>query len=304
MAANKRVVSVSLGTSRRDKTVQTEMLGVPLTRERRGTDGSKARFQAILAELDGIAACFGIGGTDAYLHAGTRRYAFRETLALMEPARITPWVDGSGLKHTLERATVAYLQDQGIVDFGKLRVLLVAGVDRFGMAEALACRARSIAFGDLAFGLGIPIAVRSWAGLRRLAAVALPLVVRMPISWLYPTGEKQDRNTPKFGHLFAEADVIAGDWHIIRRYMPERLDGKIILTQSSRADETELLRRRGAKLLITTTPEIGGVAFATNVMEAALVAVLGKRPAELTTEDYLGTLTRLGWTPSVQSLEV
>ncbi len=304
MAATKRVVSVSLGTSRRDKTAQTEMLGVPLMIERRGTDGSKDRFQATLAELDGKVDCFGIGGTDAYLHAGTRRYAFRETLALMEPARITPWVDGSGLKHTLERATVAYLQDQGIVDFGKLRVLLVAGVDRFGMAEALASRARSIVFGDLAFGLGVPIAVRSWAGLQRLAAVALPVVVRMPIAWLYPTGDKQDRNTPKYGHLFAEADVIAGDWHIIRRYMPERLDGKIILTQSSRADETELLRQRGAKLLITTTPEIGGVAFATNVMEAALVAVLGKRPGELTTEDYLGTLTRLGWTPSVQSLEV
>jgi hypothetical protein len=97
--------------------------------------------------------------------------------------------------------------------------------------------------------------------------------------------------------------VIAGDWHIIRRFMPERLDGKIILTSSSRRHEVELLRQRGAKTLITTTPEINGEAFATNVMEAVLVTLLGKRPEELTPADYMGTLQKLGWKPGIKELQ-
>lgn len=295
----KRIVSVSLGTSKRDKRVTVSFGGCELLIERIGTDGDKRRFADLISELDGHVDCFGIGGTDAYLYAGNRRYAFRETMALMRGARQTPWVDGSGLKHTLERETVAYLDRNGIVDFASSHVLLVAAVDRFGMAEALAQRARSITFGDLIYGLGIPIPIRSWNLLKILARLALPVVVRLPIEWLYPTGAKQEMNTPRFPRFFAEADVIAGDWHIIRRYMPERMDGKIVLTQSSRASEVELLRQRGVRLLITTTPAIGGDAFATNVMEAALVALLGKHPRDLTPSDYLGKLGELGWRPSV-----
>jgi len=298
----KRVVSVSLGTSKRDKTATADFAGVTVKIERRGTDGDKRRFARIIEELDGQVDCFGIGGTDAYLYAGDRRYAFRETLRLMEGARRTPWVDGSGLKNTLERETVRRVQDDGILDWGAMRVLLVSAVDRFGMAQALAERCRSIVFGDLLYGLGLPIPIRSWAVLRRLARIALPVVVRLPIEWLYPTGARQEENTPRFTRFFAEADVIAGDWHMIRRFMPERLDDKIVLTQSSRASETALLRERGASRLITTTQEIAGESFATNAMEAVLVALSGRLPHELNESDYLGTLTSLGWRPSVRDL--
>lgn len=295
----KRVVSISLGTSKRDKSAEVEMLGERIRIERIGTDGDRDRYRALVAELDGKVDCFGVGGMDAYLYAAGRRYAFGEPLRMMAGARQTPWVDGSGLKHTLERTTVTTLQDQGTVDFRQKSVLLMSVVDRFGMAEALTRYAKSIVFGDLMYGLGIPIPLRSWNAVRVLAPALLPIVTRMPIQWFYPTGEKQEQNTPRFPRYFQQADVIAGDWHFIRRFMPERLDGKIILTQSSRTDETELLRSRGAATLITTTPRIAGDAFATNVMEAALVALLGRPPGELTPEDYMGTLDRLGWRPSV-----
>ncbi|NLH99866.1 MAG: quinate 5-dehydrogenase [Chthonomonadales bacterium] len=299
----KRVVSISLGTSKRDKSAVTTIGGEEIRIERIGTDGDKRRFARLVAELDGRVDCFGVGGTDAYLHAGTRRYAFRETLRLMEGARATPWVDGSGLKHTLERETVRYLDEKGIVPFGNIAVLLVAAVDRFGMAEALAARARSIVFGDLIYGLGIPVPIRSWRTLQVLARIALPLVVRVPIEWLYPTGAKQEQTVPRFPRFFERADVVAGDWHIIRRNMPERLDGKVVLTQSSRAAEVELLKRRGVRMLVTTTPEIAGEAFATNVMEAVLVVLSGRRPDELTPEWYLGRLRDLGWRPSIRRFD-
>jgi len=292
-----------LGTSKRDKRAVAKFGGVEFDIARIGTDGNKRRFRELVAELDGQVDCFGIGGTDAYLYAGSRRYAFRETLWLMEPAQKTPWVDGSGLKDTLERETIRYLDESGIVDFAKARVLLVAAVDRFGMAAAIAERAKAVVYGDILFGLGLPIPLRSWRVLKILARVALPVIVQMPIEWIYPTGARQEVNTPRHARYFEEADVIAGDWHIIRRYMPHRLDGKIVITQSSRVADVALLKERGVSMLVTTTPEIGGEAFATNVMEAVLVVLSGKRPEALTAQDYLGTLRSLGWAPTVRRLQ-
>ncbi len=298
----KHVVSISLGTSKRDKSSETEFLGQQFLIERRGTDGDKKRYADLVTDLDGQVDCFGIGGTDAYLYAGNKRYAISETMNLMKGAVKTPWVDGSGLKHTLERETVGWLQESGALDFSNKTVLLMSAVDRFGMGEALSKYAKSVIYGDLIFGMGIPIPIRKWSTVKFLASIMLPIVARCPVSWFYPTGEKQEVNTPKSPQFFKEADVIAGDWHIIRRYMPIDLRGKIILTQSSRSAETEMLRERGLKTLITTTPPIGGESFATNVMEAVLVALSEKRPEELKPDDYLITLKQLGWKPSIIEL--
>lgn len=298
----KRVVSISLGSSKRDKCVTARFFCEEFLIERIGTDGDKQKFRCLVKELDGHVDAFGVGGCDIYLYAGKRRYVFREPLSLMAGAKKTPFVDGSGLKHTLERETIAWLQKQGVVDFSKSSVLLMSAVDRFGMAEALAQRAHSIVFGDILFGLGLPIPIRSWATLQRLARVILPVVVRCPFQWFYPTGEKQHQNTPKFSRFFQEAHVIAGDFLYISKYMPERLDGKIVLTNTTTTADVEELTRRGVRLLITTTPVLEGRSFGTNVMEAVLVTLLQKRPEEITPEEYLQKLKELDWKPNLLDL--
>ncbi len=298
----KRVVSISLGSSRRDKKVEANFFGEAFAIERIGTDGDKAKFRQLVAELDGKVDAFGVGGCDIYLYAGQKRYTFREALALMAGAKITPFVDGSGLKHTLERETIAYLQDKGLVNFGEKSVLLVCAVDRFGMAEALASRARSLVFGDMPYGLGVPIPIRSWATAQTIARLLLPVIVRLPIDWFYPTGAKQNENTPKFTRYFDEADVIAGDFVYIRRYMPLDMRGKIVLTNTTTEEDVAELTRRGVRQLITTTPVFEGRSFGTNVMEGVLITLLNKPPAALTAQDYLSKLNELGWTPRIQEL--
>ena len=298
----KRVVSISLGSSKRNKKVHVTLLGEEFEIERIGTGGDMQKYRDMVAELDGKVDAFGVGGTDIYLYAGGKRYVFQEILHLLDGAKKTPFVDGSGLKHTLERKTVTYLQEQGIVDFRTKRVLLVSAVDRFGMAEALSGLAKSMVFGDLMFGLGVPIAVRSWGTVQTLAKIMLPAVVRLPFKWLYPTGDKQEQNTPAHGKYFAEADVIAGDFLFISRFMPEDMRGKIVFTNTTTAEDVAELTRRGVTMLITTTPVFEGRSFATNVMEAVLITLLGKRPDALTPEDYFRKLEELGWTPGIQAL--
>jgi hypothetical protein len=300
----KHIVSVSLGSSTRDKRSEVVIAGEPFLIERVGTDGDLERFQQMFAELDGKVDALGIGGADLYIWVGNRRYTFRSIQRLVSVATKTPVVDGSGLKNTLEREALRWIQEHRVIDFSRSTVLLVAAVDRFGMAQELAQLARRVIYGDLVFAVGLPIPIRSYRTVEALGRLLLPMITRLPFQWFYPTGEKQEKRTPRAERLFHEADVIAGDWHYIRRYMPDRIPDKTVITNTVRKADIEFLRAAGAARVITTTPVIDGESFATNVMEGVIVALTGRRPETLTPDDYRAALCQLNWSPSVIELQV
>jgi hypothetical protein len=202
----------------------------------------------------------------------------------------------------LERETIYALQQSGIVDFKQEKALLVSAVDRYGMAQSLDALCPNVVYGDLLYGLGLPIPVRSYKTVQLIGRIALPIITRLPFKWFYPTGEKQDVRTPKFIKYFDQATFICGDTHYIKRYAPDQMVGKTILTQTVRKATLEWFQNAGVGRLITTTPEMGGETFATNVMEAVLVALLGKPLPEVTSADYLELLKRLNWKPNVMPL--
>ena len=299
----KRVVSVSLGSSSRDHRFETTVLGQPITIERLGTDGDVGRAKQLLEELDGKVDALGLGGTDLYLRAGNRKYLIRETANLVRNIRTTPFVDGGGLKASWERWLITdYLPKQKGISFKDRRVVLVSSVDRYGMAEAFTAAGADVIFGDLIFALGIPIVLRSLTSVNVLAALLLPVLSRLPIRFLYPTGKKQDVITPKHGKYFAWAEVLAGDFHLIRRFMPEDLRGRVVLTQTITSTDVTELRARGVWLLITDGPDMGGRSFATNVLQGVIVAVTGRPPEEISAEEYLQTALRAGFLPRIEEL--
>ena len=295
----KRIVSVSLGSSQRDHRVEVEFLGEQVVIERIGMDGDLQKVIALIKELDGKATAFGMGGIDLYLFAGRKRYQIKDALRIAEAAKESPIVDGSGLKNTLERRVVQFLSDQLGIDLKGKKVLMVSGVDRFGMAEAFAAAGSQLVFGDLIFALGIQLPITSLRGLRLMAAMLLPLLTRLPFKVLYPTGSKQEKVTPKYDRYYHQAEIIAGDFLYIKKYMPLNLKGKIIVTNTVTSADLVELERRGVALLVTSTPEFAGRSFGTNVMEALLVSFSGKKPAELSEADYLDLLEKLDFQPRV-----
>jgi hypothetical protein len=297
----KRVVSVSLGSSKRDHCTDTEILGEKISIKRIGTDGDKQKAIELIRELDGKVDAFGMGGTDLYIYAGSRRYTFRESKEIAKAARLTPIVDGSGLKNTLERRVIEYLKHERILDFEGKKVLMVCAVDRFGMAEALTAVGCDMTFGDLLFGLGLPFPIKSLRTLDRLARILAPVITQLPIRFLYPTGSQQECSKPRYEHLYQEADIIAGDFHFIKKHVPNTLEGKIILTNTVTPEDIGLLKRRGVQMLITTTPEFTGRSFGTNVMEGVLVALAQKPPEQLHPNDYHALLDQIGFTPRIEN---
>ena len=299
----KKVVSVSLGSSSRDHRAQVTLMDEPFDISRVGTDGKLDAAISMVHELDGNVDAIGLGGIDVYLYAGRHRYALRDGLRLLEAAKTTPVVDGSGLKNTLERATVRFMQDELDMDLRGRRVLMVSALDRFGMAQALVDAGADVLFGDFIFALDKDMPVRNLREFEEMAEKYLPDACKLPFQFFYPTGKKQEKPPePKYPEYYQQAEIIAGDFHFMRQFMPERLDGKVVLTNTVTQANVDELAARGVSLLITTTPDLAGRSFGTNVLEAALVALLGKAWNEIAPADYERLLRDLQLKPRVIAL--
>ena len=299
----KRAVSVSIGSSKRNKAVEATLLGEKVSIERIGTDGDMEAAALKYKELDGKVDAFGVGGADLGAIVEGKFYPFHSVQKLVRYIEKTPVVDGGGLKNTLENRAPAFL-DKKIGDYinqhGR-KVMVTVGVDRWGLSKSFAEAGYETVFCDLMFALDVPIPVRTMKGLRTLAALLIPIVTRFPFEWLYPTGEKQEEHKPKFQKWYEWATVIAGDCLYIKRHMPFNMQGKVVVTNTTTPEDVAFFKKCGIKYLITTTPVLDGRSFGTNMMEAALVAVSGKnRP--LNWDELNELLDKLGFEPQLQEL--
>ncbi len=301
MEAMKRAISVSLGSSTRNKAAVIQFKGVPISVERIGTDGDETKARELFERLDGTVDALGVGGVELYLRVGDKEYPLRSGLGLVRNVKTTPAVDGRGLKHTLERRVFELAAPALGFKPHYHMAFMTLGVDRFGMAEGVASVSDHVTYGDLMFGLGVPIPIHSVGQLTRLGRVLLPVIGKLPISMVYPTGEKQEEIKPRFEKYWNEAELIAGDFLYIRRHLPDRLTGKTVVTNTTTEDDVELLRARGLKWLITTTPRYEGRSFGTNMLEAALTAYAGKGRV-LTDAELNDLIDDLEIRPSVQRL--
>lgn len=298
----KHVMGISLGSAQRDHGVTVNLGGEECKVERFGTNGDMERMIELIEEYDGKVDAFGLGGIDLYISAVDKRYELRDGRKIALAAKRTPIVDGSGLKHILERRIIEYLVAHTDILKGRRKVLMTCAMDRLGMAQAFFNAGCDVTIGDLLYVLNLPIPLKSLKSLARVARILAPIVVRLPFSMIYPTGERQGENKPRQVKYFLENEIIAGDFHFVRQYMPPELPGKIVITNTVTAEDINYLRERGVKTLITTTPEMGGRSFGTNIMEALLVALAGS-DGELPEEQYGRMLEELKIVPRIVDLQ-
>jgi hypothetical protein len=282
---------------------QIELLGEQVLIERIGTDGDIEKAAQLYKELDGQVDAFGVGGTDLGLTVGDKWYPLHSIKSMVRYVHETPLVDGAGLKNTLERGLADFL-DENIGDYINSRgktALVTSGADRWGMAISFLEGGYSCVFGDLMFGLGLPLPLRTAQSLKNHSALILPVVSRLPFKWLYPVGEKQEKREPKWESYYQWATVIAGDCHYVKRHMPDQLVDKVVVTNTTVSEDVDFFRKVGIKYLVTSTPILEDRSFGTNMMEAALVAASGKQRV-LTSGEIRQILDELNFKPQLHEL--
>lgn len=273
----KRAVSISIGSSKRDKATEVTILGETVSIERIGTDGDMKKANALYRELDGKVDAFGVGGALLGIMMEDKWSTMHSVMSLIEGVHQTPIVDGTGLKMTLEKKVTDTINNDlaGVVK--EKRAFVAVALDRWGSARAFLDDGYDVVFGDLMFAMGLAIPIRSEKQIRNLGNALLPIMSRLPFEWVYPTGEKQNEREPKYQKYFEWATVVAGDCHYLWKYMPESLPGRVIVTNTTTQSDQEFFKKAGIKHLITTTPILDGRSFGTNMIEAAIIAALGRK---------------------------
>ena len=301
----KRVVSISLGSSSRDKVVQVDFKGETILVERIGTNGDVEKARRLYLALDDQVDAFGVGGVDLYLRLEGREYPLRAALKLVAGLK-SPCMDGRGLKHTLERRVFELAGPSLKSIYGEKTIpqfkqaFVPVAVDRLGLASAVDGISDRIVLGDLMVALGIPIPVWGLTNFKRVARLLLPIVSYFPMSMLYYGSNGAERE-PKYIKYWLESDLLAGDFLFMSKYVADDLSGKTVITNTTTSANLEFLRERGVHLVITTTPRYEGRSFGTNVMEAALTALAGKE-RQLTDAELNSMIDDLDLQPSVEVL--
>jgi len=297
----KHAVSISLGSPSRDKRVEITLLGQKVLLERIGTNGDEAKARELYRSLDGKVDAFGVGGIDLYVYTPWKKYPLFSAHRLVQDVRVTPFVDGSTLRGVLESRVVRFMESRIGARLPARKVFLIEAISRWSMASAFLDAGYECGFGDLMSALKIPIPIRRVGTLNVLARVLLPIVGRLPFSFIYSVGDSQEVVVPKYQRYYQEATVVAGDWLYIKKHMPDDMEGKVIVTNTTTAADVEFMRARGIRWLVTSTPVFEGRSFGTNATEAALTAAAGKGRA-LTPAEMETLVDELGFESALQEL--
>ena len=303
----KKILSISVGSSSRDHTARHTFLGPECEISRQGTNGDFAKAVQRYQEMDGNVDAFGAGGVEFFMQVENRRYYFRDVKRLRNAIKISKVGDGNGVKGLLEKRAFEslekYLNEKEGKTLKGMPALQTTAVDRYGMGKAMLDAGLDVTFGDFMFALGMPFPIKKLSTVRLLAAVLLPVITQLPFSWLYPLGSEQDKPPqPKWTKYYQRSQVIGGDFLQIRQYMPDDLTGKIIVTNTTTAENVDELKKRNLHILVTVTPRLEGRSFGTNVMEATLLALMDKPQSEVTKADFADFIERIPLLPNIEVL--
>lgn len=302
----KKIISVSLGSRNRNKTVTVDIHGIPFEIRRIGVDGEFRDAQQLLESFDRTQdpdLVLSLGGTDLHIETEQQRYTLKYTQRLVSRIQHTRFVDGSGFKRYVEPEMIRMAVAAGVPIAGR-KTLVVCAMDRYWMARCLHELGCPLTIGDKIFALNLPDQpIYSLEELQNEASRLLPNIVKMPIGSLYPTGAKQDEAPDgKYASWLEENEVEAGDFHFMRHSLTTRLDNKTIITNTTTDTDRTLLKSLGLKWLVTTTPVIQGRTFGTNVWEGILLSLAGKKWEEMTPSDYLDWMHRIDLRPGIEQL--
>jgi len=242
-----------------------------------------------------------LGGIDLLWEIEGKKYVVRQARSLADLVKNKPVVCGFGLKTTLEVKIARELFEEGHLTVDH-RVLFMSLTERYAMGRLFWDQGCPMIFGDLLFTIGIPLPIRSLRTGRSLARILLPLARQMPIRFFYPQGQKQEVRTPKYAKYFSWADVLAGDFLLIRKFAPDDLTGKVVITNTTTDEDRSMLTRAGVHKLIATTPRIQGRTFGANVLEGLVAAVLAKEGKDPLPENYPDVLDRHPLRPAIEIL--
>ncbi len=294
----KKVVTVSLGSSKQDFEFETDFLGQHFRVKRLGADDDIGRAWELMRRHQAEADAIGLGEVGDHFHVGQRTVINKETARLLKVVTRIPATTGARLRRLLQVRAVRKVQAQLGNYFNNNIVLFISGMRNYDLAQALSEYTPNLYFADALTQTGAPALLNSLEQLELYAKGT---------DWAL-TGRRRELLEAAFSGFkrsrmvaeVAKAHVIVGTFAEIREVGNTRnLAGKTVITSAVDEERLAFFRQCRVNLVIDVSPRLFEQVVGVNVIEAMIIAALECPLEDISDEDFEEIIDELDLQPQL-----
>ncbi|MBX3637533.1 MAG: saccharopine dehydrogenase NADP-binding domain-containing protein [Rubrivivax sp.] len=284
----KKVTTVSLGSSKQDFSFETDFLGHRFQVRRLGADDDIGRAWELMRRQQAEVDAIGLGEVGDHYHVGQDTRINKETQRLLKVVTRVPATTGAKLRRLLQVRAVRQVHNRLGQYFKNNLVLFLSGMRNYDMAAAMADYTPNLKFADALAQTGAPAMLSSLTQLELYARGSDFALSGRPGEMLEAAlaGFKRSR----IGAEVARSHVIVGTFHELKEVgNPKNLAGKTVITSAVDDERLAFFKRCHVNLVVDVSPQLFERVVGTNVIEAMILAALGK-PTEAVSEEDFGEI--------------
>jgi predicted amino acid dehydrogenase len=295
----KKIASISLGPFSLDCNFRTKFLGHDFEVVRIGTDNDFKAAEKLVIEWRDKVDAIGLGLVHDHYSVGTRYFHQRDTARLEKLAGDTLVSTGVRLREIVQEWSLRSAQHELGNFFNNAKVLFLSGAANYRLASVMGEFTQNLSFADPVLQFGAPGLLHSLRALELYAAGSHPVLRVGPEDHLPSLAPARRFNRSLLKKAVRDADAIVASYHQLERYGPDELEGKVVLTSTISPDRLQTLKERGVRVVIDCSVQLFEQTVGLNVVEAMILAALGKPAKEIAHDDYLEIFTDLDLKPRI-----
>jgi predicted amino acid dehydrogenase len=292
----KKIVAVSLGSSKQDFTFETSFLGEKFKVQRLGANNNTTQAWELMRRHQTTADAIGLGEMGDHWNVGQNTMINKETQRLLKVVTRVPATTGATLRRLLQVRAVRHVQHEIGSYFNNNLVLFLNGMRNYDMAVALSDYTPNLSFADALAQTGAPTLLTSLTQLELYAKGHDLALTGRPGELLEAAlaGFKNKRLSSAVG----KAHVIVGTFHELKQVgSPANLNGKTVITSAVDDERLAFFKHCKVNLVIDVSPQLFERVVGTNVIEAMILASLSKPAEEVSDDDFNEILDELDVKP-------
>jgi predicted amino acid dehydrogenase len=288
----KKIVTVSLGSSKQNFSFDTEFLGQKFRVQRVGANDDTTQAWELMRRHQATADAIGLGEIGDHWHVGQSTVVNKETKRLLKVVTRVPATTGATLRRLMQVRAVRHVQHTLGQYFNNNIVLFLNGMRNYDMALALSDYTPNLNFADALAQTGAPALLTSLQQLELYAKGHDWALTGRPGEMLEAalSGFKNRR----IAAAVAKSHVIVGTFHELKQVgSPANLEGKTVITSAVDDERLAFFKHCKVNLVIDVSPQLFERVVGTNVIEAMILASLDKPAEEVSDDDFNEILDEL-----------
>lgn len=292
----KKVVTVTLGSSKQDFEFKTQFLGQSFSVRRMGADQDTGKAWELMRRQQATADAIGLGEIPDHYQVGLRTVINKETQRLLNVVTRVPVTTGATLRRLLQVRAVRYVQKELGHYFNNNLVLFLSGMRNYDMAVAMSDYTKNLSFADALFQTGAPTMLGSLDQLE-LYAKGSKYMLQGKSGQMLEAAMAGFKNR-MVADVVAKSHVIVGTFAELKAVSnTTNLEGKTLITSAVDDERLAFFTKCKVNLVIDVSPKLFPEVVGINTIEAMILAKLEKPQEEVSDDDFDEILNELDIKP-------